>query len=341
MIGLKKEFPATIFTEKQEKTHVKSDIRTIAANTGFSIATVSRALNGAKYVASATRSRIVAEAERLGRRGERKRILFITVSALLKSPYFMGLLHRLWEDFENEGYRCELITSHALDAVEDRLVAGAIAILTEDGLEKYWGRSFAVPLVCINSRANRLDNIWSVLTDEYDGMKKLMEHLYELGHRRIMLLCKKYTDLTEWCANTRCEAFRQLAAELKLEYAPIADSIRHMAEMSICAEWIRRSGVTAVIAASETLAGPLIWHLRTRGCRVPEDISVCGWDIGGARSEEMTVTGVGQDVENLAKTAIARLKTLMAGGRVSGNVLIPCRFYPRLSTGPAPVLPRS
>ena len=43
-----------------------------------------------------------------------------------------------------------------------------------------------------------------------------------------------------------------------------------------------------------------------------------------------------REITYLANAAIARLKTLMAGGQVSGNVLVPCRFYPRLSTGPAP-----
>ena len=312
---------------------MKSDIRTIAANTGFSIATVSRALNGNGYVAQATRSKIIAEAVRLGRQAERKTIVFITIRDLLTSPYFMGLLLLLWEDFENEGYRCQLVTSCALDVLEDQLVAGAIAILTTDGLEKYWGENFSVPLVCINSRSNHLDNVWSVLTDEYDGMKKLLCHLYEHGHRRIMLLCKRATRKSEWCANTRYEAFLKLSAEMQLEYAPIVDIVYEESELGITAERIRRSDVTAVIVASEAMAGPLIWHLRISGCRVPEDISVCGWDIGGARSEEKTVTGVSQDVKNLAKAAVARLKYLIAGGRLSDNVLIPCLFYPRLSTG--------
>ena len=246
----------------------------------------------------------------------------------------MGLLLLLWEEFEYEGYRCELITSHALDVMQDHLVAGAIAILTSDGLEKYWGNSFSVPLVCINSRSNHLDNVWSVLTDEYDGMKKLLEHLCGLGHRRIMLLCKKPAKESEWCADTRYEAFQTLAAEMKLEYAQAADIDFHESELAITAERIRRSEATAVIVASEAMAGPLIWHLRIAGCRVPEDISVCGWDIGGARSEEKTVTGVSQDIKNLARTAASRLKYLMSGGQLSDNVLIPCIFYPRLSTGP-------
>ena len=314
---------------------MKSDIRTIAANTGFTIATVSRVLNGARHVAPGTRNKIIAEAVRLGRQSERRTILFMTISCLLNSPYFMGLLRCLWEHFENEGYRCELVTASSLDAVEDQLIAGAIAILTGDGLEKYWGNSFSVPLVCINSRSNHLDSIWSVLTDEYNGMKKLMEHLYELGHRKIMLLGQKNSK-NVYCANTRYEAFCKLAGEMQLEEAPVMDIVWDPVEIPITAERIKRSHVTAVITAAEEMTVALIWHLRAMGCRVPEDISVCGWDIGGVRTEELTITGVGQDVENLANAAIARLKTLMAGGQVSGNVLVPCRFYPRLSTGPAP-----
>ena len=332
MFRLKKRFFEVHYTPDHRSRIVKSDIRTIAKRTGYSIATVSRVLRGTGYAASATRNKIIAEAVRLGRKTERKTIVFITVQGLFPSPYFMGLLLNLWEDFEGEGYRCELVTPNSLDVIEDRLVAGAIAILTTDGLEKYWGNSFSVPLVCINSRANRLDNIWSVLTDEYDGMKKLLDHLCELGHRRIMLLCKRPAEENEWCANARLEAFQTLAAEKGLEYAPEADIVYDESELPITAERIRRSGVTAVIVATEAMAGPLIWHLRISGCRVPEDLSVCGWDIGGARSEEKTVTGVGQDVRNLAKTAAARLKFLMSGGKISGNVLIPCLFYPRLST---------
>ena len=309
---------------------MKSDLRTIAANTGYSIATVSRALNGEKYVSEAVRKKIFAEAARLGRRTERNTVLVITSIQLLGTGYLAKVLKKLWEQLVYDGFRCELVTSDSIDVIEEQLIAGAISLMSTDGLEQYWGKNFSVPLVCINTSSSHLHNVWSVLTEEYGAMKMLLEHLYNIDHRKIMLLAAPEQSSYQYCAATRREAFASITSQMKLEAAPVTTIIWN--EPGIMAQKIIKSGVTAVIVSSESFIEPLITSLRYHGIRVPEDISVCGWIYKDGRAAETTVTGVEQDFDGLVKNAVSNLKKLIAKEKVTQDIFVPCFWHDRLTT---------
>lgn len=312
---------------------MKSDLRTIAANTGYSIATVSRALNGEKYVSEVVRKKIFAEAARLGRRTERNTILVITSIELLGTGYLTKFLKNLWEQLIFSGFRCELVTSDSIDVIEEQLIAGAISVISTDGVEQYWGKNFSVPLVCINTSSSHLHNVWSVLTEEYGAMKMLLEHLYNYDHRKIMLLATPEYGSYQYCAAARREAFTSITAQMKLEAAPVTTIIWH--EPGVMVQKIINSGVTAVVVSSESFVDLLISNLRAHGIRVPEDISVCGWIYKEGRGVETTVTGVEQNFDGLVKTAVNNLKKLIAKEKVTQDIFVPCFWHDRLTTAPA------
>lgn len=314
---------------------MKSDLRTIAANTGYSIATVSRALNGEKYVSEAVRKKIFAEAARLGRRTERNTVLVITSIQLLGTQYLTKFLKNLWEQLIFSGFRCELVTSDSIDVIEEQLIAGAVSLMSTDGLEQYWGKNFSVPLVCINSSSSHLHNVWSVLTEEYGAMKILLEHLYNNNHRKIMLLTSPEHDTYQYCAAARRKAFVSITSEMKIEYNPINIIIWN--EPGTIVQKIINSGVTAVVVASESFVDLLINTLRSYGIRVPEDISVCGWIYKEGRTVETTVTGVEQNYDGLVKKAVSNLKKLIAKEKITQDVFVPCFWHDRLTTAPAKV----
>lgn len=312
---------------------MKSDLRTIAANTGYSIATVSRALNGEKYVSEVVRKKIFAEAARLGRRTERNTILVITSIELLGTLYLTKFLKNLWERLIFSGFRCELVTSDSIDVIEEQLIAGAVSLMSTDGLEQYWGKNFSVPLVCINSSSSHLHNVWSVLTEEYGAMKILLEHLYNNNHRKIMLLSTPEQETYQYCAAARRKAFVSITSEMKLDAAPVNTII--WSEPGVMVQKIINSGVTAVVVSSESFVDLLISNLRAHGIRVPEDISVCGWTYKEGRAVETTVTGVEQNFDGLVKTAVNNLKKLIAKEKVTQDIFVPCFWHDRLTTAPA------
>ena len=124
-----------------------SSLKDIAGMTGYSVSTVSRALSNAVNVRPAVRRKIAAAARELGYRTSSSRI-FLICESLVPSIYYDHAVAPLAQILRSAGYTLELTDRHGVELIEDRSVAGVISMMVFDGLERYWGKQYTIPLVC-------------------------------------------------------------------------------------------------------------------------------------------------------------------------------------------------
>ncbi|MGA5200811.1 LacI family DNA-binding transcriptional regulator [Streptomyces variegatus] len=193
-----------------------------------------------------------------------------------------------------------------------------------------------------------LDHTPTVVIGEYDDQMRshgitadgepaamIIDHLVSLGHRRFVHVAGS----TDWMsARKRREVYLRTVAERGLENYAVIDgdwSVRsgYDAAQSLSAD----SGVTAVLAANDDVAMGVIRGFQDRGWRVPEDVSVFGWD-----NQEFTayfnpsISTVDLDREAMGRRAMQALVARIREETEPGLHLdLDCRLVLRESSGPA------
>lgn len=165
----------------------------------------------------------------------------------------------------------------------------------------------------------------------------IVHHLAELGHRRFLHVA----GATDWAsALNRRAVYERAVAELGLESHGVVEgdwSIRsgYEAARDLPAD----SGVTAVLAANDYVAMGVIRGFQDRGLRVPEDVSVFGWDDEEfTRYLQPTMSTVRLDRDTMGRQAMSSLLALI-NGEPPPKLEIDSTFeiIPRGSSGPAPL----
>jgi LacI family transcriptional regulator len=330
-------------------------IRQIADLAGVSIATVSRVLNGRGDVSDETRdlvTRIIREhgytANRSARGLSAGRTGLIGVLVPLVYPaYFSGILAGAAEALSERDLQILLSPTggeHEREvSVLDRLHGvsdGALIILPEESSEELvqlldGGFRFVVidPLMPLDQR------IPSVSAAHASGADQAMRHLLQLGHRRIAQI----TGPRGWLATEdRLRGYRAgLAAAgilpdpaLEVEAEPEIEPGRVAAEQLLALQ----ERPTAIFAFNDNIAIGAIQAARARGLRVPEDLSVVGFDdVENATVVTPTLTTVRQPLGEMGRTAVSLLSRLLGGERFETlHVQLATRLVVRASTGPPP-----
>jgi LacI family transcriptional regulator len=358
-------FPETCFnTGVAEPAHsqyrsngpARVTIREIADLAGVSIATVSRVLNGRGDVSPETRelvSRVIREHGYIANRSARGlsagRTGLVGVLVPLVFPaYFAAILSGAAEALHEQDLRVVLSpTDHEHDrevSLIDRLMHGttdgALIVLPEESSEElerllHEGYSFVVvdPLMPLDER------IPSVSAAHASGADQAMQHLLGLGHRRIAAI----TGPRGWVAteDRRRGYHAALAAagilpdpalvvEGDFEIAGGEKAAGHLLDL--------REPPTAIFAFNDNLAIGVLQAARARGLRVPEDLSVVGFDdVEHASIVTPTLTTIRQPLAEMGRTAVSLLMRLLERQRFETlHVELGTRLVARESTGPAP-----
>jgi LacI family transcriptional regulator len=328
-------------------------IRQIADLAGVSIATVSRVLNGRDDVADDTRdlvSRVIREhgytANRSARGLSAGRTGLVGILVPLVFPaYFAAILAGAAEALSERDLQIVLSpTGHEHDrevSVLDRLhglTDGALIILPEESSEELdrlidEGYRFVVvdPLMPLDGR------IPSVSAAHTSGAHQAMRHLLELGHRRIAAI----TGPSGWVAteDRRRGYHAALAAagilpdpalelESNFEIRGGLEAARQLLDLP--------QQPTAIFAFNDNLATGAIQAARERGLRVPEDLSVVGFDdVEHATIVTPALTTVRQPLAEMGRTAVSLLTRLLEGHSFETlHVQLATRLVVRESTAP-------
>lgn len=264
----------------------------VARLAGVSTATVSRALNGTGQIAPATRAAIEEAVQRLGYRANSVARSLVTKStqtiALLlpdiTNPFYAALVGGVQESTLAHGYTMLLCTTEGDPAREEqylsllraqqvdgalvdglRLPAARIARFVKDGF----------PIVCLD-RDVESDSVPLVQVDNRLGGRLATEHLLRLGHRRIAHVtgARELRISEERLAGYR-EALADHFDEQLVAHGAFTEESGRAATLGLLE---RRPDLTAVFAANDLSALGAMSALTARGRRVPEDVSVVGFD---------------------------------------------------------------
>jgi len=337
------------------ETAQRLNIRQIADLAGVSIATVSRVLNGRGDVSEETRelvSRVIREngytANRNARGLSNGRTGLVGVLVPLVYPaYFSGILAGAAEALSEREFQIVLSPTggeHEREvSIVDRLhglTDGAMIILPEESSEELErlldsGFRFVVldPLMPLNER------IPSVSAAHMSGADQAMKHLLDLGHRRVAQI----TGPRGWVATEdRRRGYRAaLAASgilpdptLEREAEPEIDPGRAAAEQLLGLS----EPPTAIFAFNDNIAIGAIQAARARGLRVPEELSVVGFDdVEHATIVTPALTTVRQPLAEMGRTGVSLLMRLLEGQRFETlHVELATRLVVRDSTAPPP-----
>jgi len=328
-------------------------IRQIADLAGVSIATVSRVLNGRGDVSDETRelvSHVIRENGYTANRSARglsagSTGLVGVLVPLVYPAYFSAILAGAAEALSERNLQIVLSpTGHEHDrevSVLDRLRSltdGALIILPEESSEELArlldrGYRFVVldPLMPLDER------IPSVSAAHASGADQAMRHLLELGHRRIAQI----TGPRGWVATEdRRRGYRAALAAagilpdpaLEVGAEPEIVPGREAAEKLLDLP----RPPTAIFAFNDNIAIGAIQAARARGLRVPEDLSIVGFDdVEYATIVTPALTTVRQPLAEMGRTAVSLLNRLLDRQRFETlHLELATRLVVRESTGP-------
>ncbi|AEN08998.1 MULTISPECIES: LacI family DNA-binding transcriptional regulator [unclassified Streptomyces] len=214
----------------------------------------------------------------------------------------------------------------ALDGViASSMAADALGALRDAGL----------PLVMLDSDPGDAGAAAWVNLDIADGMRQVTEHLLGLGHRRFVHLA---SAVDTWTFTVRARAFHEA-----LRAAPDATARTVTAALDVragtqAAEAVLAGpgpGPTAIVCDDDILAAGACKAVRRRGLRVPDDISVTGFDdLALATAVEPELTTVRLPAEQVGRHGMEALLAVL-DGRPAAQGDLPVRLVPRGSTAAA------
>lgn len=339
---------------------VASTLALIAAELGISVATASRALNGKPGVSEDLRRRVLKVAGAQGydppqgrSAGNASGVIGVIVPEL-DNPVFPAFAQVMSTMLVQEGYAPMLCSQSAPGISEDKWVelllandvSGLIVVSgmhadTHASVDRYTRlRQHGVPFVLVNGHLDGVGGS-SLSVDDVCAMDFGVQHLSALGHRRLGLAVgpARYTPVIR-----KVEGFtRALAARSALvDTTPSVEHSMFTLEGGYAAaSRLLDAGVTGVLCASDIMALGAVKAARSRGLRVPEDVSVIGFDDAGfAAHTDPPLTTLRQPVRAMATAAVrALLETLRDGRHTDNEFLFTPELVVRASTSTAPGAP--
>lgn len=327
-------------TDKKQKVTIK----TVARDAGVSVAAVSKVLRNAYGVSDPLRQKVLASIDRLGyrpstaARGMRGRIYTIGLLVVrIGQPLIPDLIDSVSDVLGTENIQTLIGSGRSEPRLETQLIA-SMADFHMDGLiliapridEDILG-PFArkMPMVVIGHHEPEAFTFDTVNCDDFAGARLAIEALIARGHKRIHML-----SLAEQ-PGTESDVFRKREAgyRVAMTAAGLADEI-HIAratshvyanhEDNQIAELLQQEPrPTAVFCWSDIHAVPLLNAAWLKGIRVPEDLSIIGYDNSAiARQPIIGLSSVDQQPRTLGETAANLLLERMENRTEPRHILV-------------------
>ncbi|GAA1268263.1 LacI family DNA-binding transcriptional regulator [Streptomyces aureus] len=327
----------------------------MAQKVGVSEATVSRVLNNKPGVSEATRQAVLTALDVLGYerptqlRGERARLVGLVLPEL-QNPIFPAFADVIGGALAQQGLTPVLCTQtnggvSEADYVElllQQQVSGVVfaggQFAQADARHEHYRllSERKVPVVLVNAAIEDL-GFPCVACDDAVAVEQAWRHLSLLGHERIGLVLGP---------DDHVPSMRKLAAArgvVRAAGGTLPEDAVERAMFSLeggqaAAARLMRRGITGIICASDPLALGAVRAARREGLRVPDDISVVGYDDSAFMNcTEPPLTTMRQPIEAMGRAAVELLVTQIQGGSVTpGELLFEPELVVRGSTAQAP-----
>lgn len=326
-------------------------IKDIAERLGISVSTVSKGLNGASDISESLRQTVLDTAVELGyttkqMRGRARRKLCIFVENMeCETPEQFG--YDIILGFRQSAFRrdCDVTVTPVTPAFQSAEkydtymlkngYAGAFLLglaLQDEWISQF--RSTSIPTVLLDNYIKKNPAVSYIGTDSFEGIDDAIEHLAGLGHTRIGLINGSRNSMI---SDQRWQAYADSMTAHGLPFSedtmPYAYFVPEAAKPHV--DKLLSMGITAILCGNDLIASGVIAECRARGVRVPEDISVIGFDdIPISAKLDPPLTTIRQDRIELGKCGFYALNSLIDHVPISKTLLRP-QLIVRGSTGTA------
>ncbi len=327
------------------------NIKEVAKLANTSITTVSRAINNSGYVKMETRKRIEETIKILGYKplersgGAKATKTFGLIVPNIENPFYGKMANHLSNVANSFNYNLLLINIKCIDENKDEVlidllnnrVNGLIYASSYRSLEiAHLAQDKGIPVVVLD-REIKTDKITSVSVNNNYGAFIATEHLIKLGHKNIAFIGA--SEKMEISTKRKTGYLRALEANnISVDERQICYGNYTMQSGFECAEMLLKDNqeITAVLAVNDLMAIGVINYLHKSGRKVPEDVSVLGFDnIELAGSITPSLTTVEYPIERMSEVVIELLLRQISdtGNSVEALTLFP-KLVVRESTGP-------
>jgi len=314
----------------------------VAKAAGVSASTVSRVLNGTAVVSDDKKQAIDGAIAKLGfvpnpiARGlAGGRTLSVGVlTQALDSPFYGAAMRGIEEELLPAGYSPLFVSGHwnataearCIDVLRSRRVDGIVVLtgrLTDQALKAY---AKSLPLV-VTGRTLKAPGLFTLNFDNFEGGRLATEHLIQLGHQHIAFISG---DADHPDASERLRGYRAALKSAGIVFDPalVVPGAYHELSGLLAVDRLleSRQRFTAIFAANDQMAAGASLGLQRRSLRVPEDVSIVGFDdVPTSAYAVPPLSSVHQPAYELGRLAASAMLQMLAD--VKPTVEIPA---PRL-----------
>ncbi len=303
-------------------------LKDISKACGVSVATVSKALNDHSDISKETKDHIREVADKLGyhpnaaakalktNRSNNIGVLFVDdANSGLKHDYFSYVLDSFKKKAEQEGFDITFINgdrsrtenmsylAHSIYRGFDGVVIACVDFSDPQVDELIKSN---IPVVTID---HMFSNRIAILSDNIKGMKDLVSYVYARGHRRIAYIHGKESSVTQGRLSSFYKTMQDFGVSVPDEYvvgSPYRDTDAAFEATNKLLDLPKPP--TCILYPDDFAAFGGMNAIRQRGLRIPEDISVAGYDgIELARRISPRLTTIVQDTEEIGRRAASKL----------------------------------
>jgi len=319
----------------------------VATEAGVATSTVSRAFTRPGRVNTATREHVLAVAERLGyspnpaaralESGRTNTVALVLPD--ITNPFFFGLMKGAGRSAAAADYTMVVADTEENAAAEARTlrklgpaVDGFVICssrMTDAALQAVAEQA---PVTLVNRQVAGMD---SVVSDYQGGTQQIVDHLASLGHREVVFLGgppESWSGARRWRGLQAAAKARGLGAVRRGPYQPTLNGGAAAADAALA------TGATALVAHNDLLAIGVLGRLRQRGVRVPEQVSVVGFDdIFGSEFCNPPLTTLAERAHDAGGRAVdSLLMQMQRRDSQPARLVLPTQLLVRSSTGPPP-----
>jgi len=343
----------------------RATMKDVAERANVSKSAVSLAFNDSKKLSESTLQKIMQAAADLGfaqdpaarmlrtrRTNSLGLLLPQQIDKVLENPYYSLFLQGVGQTCQQEGFTLLLappLRGSMLKTIPYAAVDGFIV----NGLEYDRGEVTAlrqrdIPFVLVDSEWH--EGVPSVEIDDSEGIAEIVEHLGSLGHRRFAFVAIE-TGVEGGYQNWRGPVLRRMEGAIRglatIGLTPDSEGVtvlevpctRVGGSVAFKELWCSDDRPTAIVTFSDVIAYGVLDAAREAGVRVPEDVSVTGFDdLVDSSWTTPTLTTVRQPITTKGRLAAQYLVEAIAGGSHDGphRQRLSTALLLRESTGPAP-----
>lgn len=325
-------------------------INDIATKLGLSKSTISKALNNATDISEETKRLILQTAVDMGytlkHTKQQIRVCILIENMRYSNPTQFGydIVRGFRELAQQEGWVVDICpvtpedqrsTPYDIFMLEEKYQAALVLgfSLLDPWMDEF--RTTRFPTVLYDNYIPNNPYTSSIGCDSKEGFRCAIEHLVELGHKKIGLISG---PLDSYITQARYQAYQSAMRHYELEFNDDYVGFGYFTSETskLYIPKLYQQGVTAILFSHDIRAISGMTECADRNIRIPEDLSIIGFDdLPMSATYTPALTTVRQDRESLGKCAYYAMSSLLQHIPI-GSILLRAELIVRDSTGPAP-----